>query len=216
MYVCAYLSLYTYIYIYTCTYIHTYRYTTRCVYKYIYIYIYLFIYIHTYVYTHITQSYNTIYCDMPLYHYTHISDAVLYTTTTQMGAVYRGVCLNSSAVAVSETASRRWWCIESLFPILYRERLTLYILVWYNVIWGNIIVCNVIWYLALYIQTHYAYEGGGRRERLLHHRQPLEAHSGGALHPGQGGEVNNISNISNTIVYIHQLYKHIHIIQYII
>ena len=25
-------------------------------------------------------------------------------------------CLNSSAVAVSEVASRRWWCIESLFP----------------------------------------------------------------------------------------------------
>ena len=33
-----------------------------------------------------------------------------------VGAVYRSVRLNSSTCAVSESASRRWWCIESLFP----------------------------------------------------------------------------------------------------
>ena len=33
------------------------------------------------------------------------------------GVVYRSSCLNSSTVAVSEIPSRRWWCIESLFPI---------------------------------------------------------------------------------------------------
>ena len=32
------------------------------------------------------------------------------------GVVYRSVCLYSSAGAVSEVASRRWWCIESLLP----------------------------------------------------------------------------------------------------
>ena len=32
------------------------------------------------------------------------------------GVVYRSFCLNSSAFAVSEIASRRRWCIESLFP----------------------------------------------------------------------------------------------------
>ena len=34
------------------------------------------------------------------------------------GVVYRSFCLNSSTLAVSETASRRWWCIEPLFPYL--------------------------------------------------------------------------------------------------
>ena len=33
------------------------------------------------------------------------------------GVVYRGVCLNYGAVAVSEITSRRWWCIESAFPV---------------------------------------------------------------------------------------------------
>ena len=32
------------------------------------------------------------------------------------GVVHRSSCLNSSTFAVSEIASRRWWCIESLFP----------------------------------------------------------------------------------------------------
>ena len=32
------------------------------------------------------------------------------------GMVYRNLCLNSSTLAVSEIASRRWWCIESVFP----------------------------------------------------------------------------------------------------
>ena len=32
--------------------------------------------------------------------------------------MYGGFCLNSSTFAVSETASRRWWCIESRFPML--------------------------------------------------------------------------------------------------
>ena len=38
------------------------------------------------------------------------------TTTTQRGWCIEAFCLNSSTVAVSEIASRRWWCIESLFP----------------------------------------------------------------------------------------------------
>ena len=33
------------------------------------------------------------------------------------GVVYRSFCLNSSTSAVSEIVSRRWWCIEYLFPI---------------------------------------------------------------------------------------------------
>ena len=32
------------------------------------------------------------------------------------GVVYRSFCLSSGTFADSETASRRWWCIESLFP----------------------------------------------------------------------------------------------------
>ena len=38
------------------------------------------------------------------------------------GVVYRSFCLNSSTFAVSEIASRRWWCIESLFPSAQHER----------------------------------------------------------------------------------------------
>ena len=33
------------------------------------------------------------------------------------GMVYRSFCLNSGTVAISKITSRRWWCIESLFPI---------------------------------------------------------------------------------------------------
>ena len=32
------------------------------------------------------------------------------------GVVYRNFGLNSSTFAISEIASKRWWCIESLFP----------------------------------------------------------------------------------------------------
>ena len=32
------------------------------------------------------------------------------------GVVYRGFCLNSGTVAVSKVSSRRWWCMESVFP----------------------------------------------------------------------------------------------------
>ena len=32
------------------------------------------------------------------------------------GVVYRSFCLNSGTVAVSKVTSRRWWCIESIFP----------------------------------------------------------------------------------------------------
>ena len=35
------------------------------------------------------------------------------------GVVYRSLCLKSSTVAVSEMASMRLWCIESLFPDTY-------------------------------------------------------------------------------------------------
>ena len=41
----------------------------------------------------------------------------IYTTNHPEGVVYRSFCFNSSTVAVSEVVSRRWWCIESLFPI---------------------------------------------------------------------------------------------------
>ena len=33
------------------------------------------------------------------------------------GVVYRSFCLNSSTVAVPEIVYRRWWCIESGFPL---------------------------------------------------------------------------------------------------
>ena len=42
--------------------------------------------------------------------------SILYTTTTQGRVVYRGFRLNSGTVAVSKIISKRWWCIESLFP----------------------------------------------------------------------------------------------------
>ena len=32
--------------------------------------------------------------------------------------MYRSLCLHSSTVAVSEIASRRWWCIGSVFPVV--------------------------------------------------------------------------------------------------
>ena len=53
-----------------------------------------------------------------MYTYTYVpySEERIYTPP-RMGGVYRSVCLNSGTFAVSETASRRWWCIESLFPL---------------------------------------------------------------------------------------------------
>ena len=47
-----------------------------------------------------------------------ISEDRFYTPPPPPRVVYRGFCLNSVAVAVSKVTSRRWWCIESLFPIL--------------------------------------------------------------------------------------------------
>ena len=38
------------------------------------------------------------------------------------GVVYRSFCLNSSTFAVSQIASRRWWCIESLCPGIEKLR----------------------------------------------------------------------------------------------
>ena len=35
------------------------------------------------------------------------------------GVVYRSLCLNYSTLAVRKVTSRRWWCIESLFTILF-------------------------------------------------------------------------------------------------
>ena len=35
------------------------------------------------------------------------------------GVVYRGFCLNSSTVAVSKMASRRWWCIEYIYIYIH-------------------------------------------------------------------------------------------------
>ena len=51
------------------------------------------------------------------------------------GLVYRSFCLNSSTFAVSETASRRWWCIEYLFPVSHSFlRTLLYYIILYNTI----------------------------------------------------------------------------------
>ena len=45
-----------------------------------------------------------------------ISEDRFYSyTTTQRGWCIEAICFNSSTIAVSEMASRRWWCIESLF-----------------------------------------------------------------------------------------------------
>ena len=46
---------------------------------------------------------------------TTLGRLVLYTTT-QWGCCIEGACLNSGTFAVSEIASRRWWCLESFFP----------------------------------------------------------------------------------------------------
>ena len=35
------------------------------------------------------------------------------------GVVYGSFCLNSGTVAVSKLISRRWWCIEYMFPMFY-------------------------------------------------------------------------------------------------
>ena len=56
-------------------------------------YIHIYIYIYTYI------------C---LYHHHHHHH--------REGAVYTSFCLGSSSFAATEIASRRWWCIESLFP----------------------------------------------------------------------------------------------------
>ena len=49
-----------------------------------------------------------------------IGRTILYTTV-----VHRSFCLTSSTLAVSEIASRRWWCIESLFPVYELAQLDL-------------------------------------------------------------------------------------------
>ena len=36
------------------------------------------------------------------------------------GVVYKNTCFNSSIFALSETAARRWWCIESFLPVISR------------------------------------------------------------------------------------------------
>ena len=37
------------------------------------------------------------------------------------GVVYRNFCFNSGTIAVSKITSRRWWCVESLFPIQHAQ-----------------------------------------------------------------------------------------------
>ena len=66
----------------------------------LYIYIYMYMYIYIYIYIYIYRKTDSI-------HHHHHPE----------GVVYRNCCLNSSTFVVSETVSRRWWCIESLFPI---------------------------------------------------------------------------------------------------
>ena len=101
----------------------------------------------------------------------------LYTTTPHHpeGVVCTSCRLNSSTVAVSETASRRWWCIESLFPSMsiaepmplndWRAECTEtpsqatgslyyceYIILYYNILWYTIIHWYTTYiYIYIYI-----------------------------------------------------------------
>ena len=92
---CTVLCIYIYIYI------HMYMYVCVCVYVYIYIYIHIYIYIYIYMLSRGIRQNDFIHQHHP------------------EGVVYGSFCLNSSTVAVSEAASRRWWCIESLLPGLH-------------------------------------------------------------------------------------------------
>ena len=58
----------------------------------------MYVYIHIYIYIYKHRKTESI-------HHHHPE-----------GVVYRSVCLNSGTVAVSNITSRRWWCIESVFP----------------------------------------------------------------------------------------------------
>ena len=75
---------------------------------------------------HTLHTYNYTQLLMPktLYHITSsviLCTNILYLSTRRParhseGVAYGSFRLNSSTSAVSEIASRRWWCIKSLFP----------------------------------------------------------------------------------------------------
>ena len=101
-------------------YIYIYIYIHMCVCVYINIHLYDYIYI--YIYTHIHYDYH--YDDYRFtcaflrksdcfHHHRH------HHHHHPEGVVCRGFCFNSGTVAVSEIVFRRWWCIESLFPLLF-------------------------------------------------------------------------------------------------
>ena len=71
------------------------------------IYIYIYIYIYN-VYYRKSESIH--------HHHHHHHNHNHHHHHHQEGVVYRSFCLSSSAFAVSKVTSRRWWCVESLFP----------------------------------------------------------------------------------------------------
>ena len=70
------------------------------------LYISLSLYIYIYIYIKLVPGSVTRKSEF-IHHHDH----------QQRGVVYRGFRLGSSTVAVSEVASGRWWCTESLFPV---------------------------------------------------------------------------------------------------
>ena len=90
-----------------------------CIYIYIYIYIHITIYIYIYIYVYIYVYNYMIYICVCIYIYIYIHICIhtfVHHHHHLEGVVCKSFCLNSGTSAVSEVASRRWWCIEPLFP----------------------------------------------------------------------------------------------------
>ena len=68
---------------------------------------YIYIYIYTY-YDIISYNRESVRCN------SRKTDSIHHHHPE--GVVYRSCCFDSSTFAVSEIASRRQWCIESIFP----------------------------------------------------------------------------------------------------
>ena len=58
------------------------------------------------------------------------------------GVVYRTFCFDSSTSAVSETASRRWWCVEISLPIINQAAKQLPLA-------RNVISYNILYYTII-------------------------------------------------------------------
>ena len=72
------------------------------------------IYIYAYTYTH-----NIVCLPAPCHTPAILGNPILYTATTQSGWRVEATCLNSRTVAVSEMASRRWWCTYRISLPMY-------------------------------------------------------------------------------------------------